>query len=200
MPDGSILQQEADEDTQPSPSEPPPVSQGYGDGNLTTKQENLLRQMVEQAESLTPPQTGTFTPTITCSIQLKPGMTGPAARPYHTSPSDRKIIAGLVAELITNGTAVESKSPFAAAGTLGKERGEDSSCKWFTVFDLNAAFHQIAFSSEQDAELAAFVTEDGLYQMRAVPFGITNAPIIMQRLIDRVLAPHKKYALAPVHG
>jgi hypothetical protein len=100
----------------------------------------------------------------------------------------------------THYECVESKSPFAAAGTLGKERGEDSSCKWFTVFDLNAAFHQIAFSSEQDAELAAFVTEDGLYQMRAMPFGITNAPTIMQRLIDRVLAPHKKYALAPVHG
>jgi len=68
--------------------------------------------------------------------------------------------------------------------------------KWFTVLDLNAAFHQIAFSSEQDAELAAFVTEDGLYQMRAMPFGLTNALAIMQRLIDRVLAPHKKYALA----
>ena len=68
--------------------------------------------------------------------------------------------------------------------------------KWFTVLDLNAAFHQIAFSSEQDAELAAFVTEDGLYQMRAMPFGLTNAPAIMQHLIDRVLAPHKKYALA----
>jgi hypothetical protein len=33
LPDGSILQQEADEDTQPTPSEIPPVSQGpyYGD-------------------------------------------------------------------------------------------------------------------------------------------------------------------------
>jgi putative NADPH-quinone reductase len=68
--------------------------------------------------------------------------------------------------------------------------------KWFTVLDLNAAFHQIAFSSEQDAELAAFVTENRLYQMRAMPFNLTNAPAIMQRLIDRVLAPHKKYALA----
>jgi hypothetical protein len=39
---------------------------------------------------------------------------------------------------------------------------------WFTILDLNAAFHQIAFSSEQDVEIAAFqvVTEDGLYQMR----------------------------------
>jgi hypothetical protein len=86
--------------------------------------------------------------------------------------------------------------------TLGQERRDDSSCHGLPgpqrryrpsiVLDLNAAFHQ---SSEQDAELAAFVTEDGLYQMRAMPFGLTNAPVIMQRLIDRVLAPHKKSRL-----
>ena len=29
-----------------------------------------------------------------------------------------------------------------------------------------------------------------------MPFGLTNVPAIMQRLIDRVLADHKKYALA----
>ena len=29
-----------------------------------------------------------------------------------------------------------------------------------------------------------------------MPFGLTNAPAIMQQLIDRVLAPHKRYALA----
>ena len=31
-----------------------------------------------------------------------------------------------------------------------------SGSKWFSVIDLNAAFHQIGFSTEQDAELAAF--------------------------------------------
>ena len=55
-----------------------------------------------------------------------------------------------------------------------------SGAQVFSVLDLNAAFHQIAFSSEKDAELAAFVTEDGHYQMRAMPFGLTNAPTIMQ--------------------
>jgi hypothetical protein len=56
----------------------------------------------------------------------------------------------------------------------------------FMVIDLNAAFHQIAFTTERDSELAAFITTDGNYQRSAV----------MQALIDRVLSPFKSFALA----
>jgi hypothetical protein len=156
LPDGSILQQEADEDTQPTPSELPPVSQGpyYGDGNLTTEQESLLCQMVERAGSLTPPQTGTFTHSHDHMFHpAKASMTGPTARPYHTSPSDRKIIAGLVAELIT---MVQLSNPTVLLLPL-------------YTWSRNAGRFVLSW---------------------------TNAPAIMQRRIDRVLAPHKKYALA----
>jgi hypothetical protein len=56
----------------------------------------------------------------------------------------------------------------------------------FTVIDLNAAFHQIAFTTECDSELAAFITMDGHYQMKSMPFGLTNAPAVMQRLIAQL--------------
>jgi hypothetical protein len=64
-------------------------------------------------------------------------MTGPTARPYHTSPSDRKIIAGLVAKLITNGMAVESNSPFASPVHLVKKGG--NFCLVMDYRVLNAA-------------------------------------------------------------
>ena len=92
-----------------------------------------------------------------------------------------------------NAATVRQLWPAARTDTL---LSSFSGSKWFSVIDLNAAFHQIGFSTEQDAELAAFVTESGHYQMKCMPFGLTNAPAIMQQLIDRVLAPHKRYALA----
>ncbi len=49
----------------------------------------------------------------------------------------------------------------------------------------------LKFMPELDIELAVFVTEDGLYQMRSILFGLTNAPAIMQRLINCVLAPQE---------
>jgi putative NADPH-quinone reductase len=37
---------------------------------------------------------------------------------------------------------------------------------------------------------------DGHYQMKSMPFDLTNAPAVVQRLIDRVLSPFKSFALA----
>ncbi len=46
--------------------------------------------------------------------------------------------------------------------------------KFLTTLDLQNAFHQVAFASTRDAELAAFVTESGHYQFTCMPFGLMN--------------------------
>ena len=42
--------------------------------------------------------------------------------------------------------------------------------------------------SERAKELSAFVTPDGLYQYKVMPFGMGNAPATFQRLINQVTA------------
>jgi hypothetical protein len=49
-----------------------------------------IRKLVEESGALDQFPIGPHTPTITCSIDLKLGTTGPVARPYVVSPADRQ--------------------------------------------------------------------------------------------------------------
>ncbi|KAI9565174.1 hypothetical protein GHT06_008951 [Daphnia sinensis] len=57
----------------------------------------------------------------------------------------------------------------------------------FSSMDLQAGYHQVPVASK-DRPKTAFVTADGLYQFRALPFGLTNAPGTFQRAMDIILA------------
>ena len=62
---------------------------------------------------------------------------------------------------------------------LGKSR-------YFSTLDLAAGYWQIRVHPKA-IEKTAFITPQGLYEFRVMPFGLMNAPSVFQRLMQRVL-------------
>ena len=58
--------------------------------------------------------------------------------------------------------------------------------KYFTTLDLAAGYWQIRVH-QGSQEKTAFVTPQGLFEFRVMPFGLCNAPAVFQRLMQQVL-------------
>lgn len=58
--------------------------------------------------------------------------------------------------------------------------------KYFSSIDLRSGYWQIEVD-ERDREKTAFVTPDGLYEFKVLPFGLCSAPATFQRMMDTVL-------------
>jgi len=59
--------------------------------------------------------------------------------------------------------------------------------KYITKIDLLKGFYQVPLT-ERAKELSAFVTPDGLFQYKVMPFGMKNAPATFERLINNVIS------------
>src|SRR3954465_6131 len=62
---------------------------------------------------------------------------------------------------------------------------------YFTTLDLASGFHQVEMELKH-RELTAFTTEFGNYEFLVMPFGLMNAPLTFQRLVDKVFDQREK--------
>ncbi|PVD21605.1 hypothetical protein C0Q70_17404 [Pomacea canaliculata] len=62
-----------------------------------------------------------------------------------------------------------------------------SGAKVFTSLDLSKAYYQVPLS-ERAKKISAFTTPFGLYEFQRLPFGLVNAPMTFQRLMDCCLS------------
>lgn len=138
--------------------------------------------------------------------------------PYRVSPRERQAIRDQVEEMLRDDVIQPSKSPWAAPVVLVRKKDGalrfcvdyrrlnkitkkdvyplpriddtlDRLChaKYFSSMDLKSGYWQIEVD-ERDREKTAFITPDGLYEFKVMPFGLCSAPATFQRVMDTVLA------------
>lgn len=61
------------------------------------------------------------------------------------------------------------------------------SSRFFTSLDMATGFHQVPLKDEESIKKTAFVTPEGHYEYLKMPYGLTNAPVVYQRIISKTL-------------
>lgn len=138
-------------------------------------------------------------------------------RPYKLSHSEREEVRIMVDELLKYDIIQESQSPYASPVLLVKKKtGDKRLCvdyralnkktikqhyplpriedqidrlagnKFFCALDLASGYYQIPLSKESRSK-SSFVTPDGQFEFKRMPFGLANAPAVFQRTINLVL-------------
>ncbi len=148
--------------------------------------------------------------------------------PHREHPAGRKKISVQVQDMLHKGVIRESQSPYAAPVVLvRKKNGSWRFCKdyrrlnavtkrvvwplpriddaldrlrgarYFSALDLESGYWQVPVADE-DQEKTAFITPDGLYEFRRMPFGLSDSPATFQYLMDKVLG-HLKWTACLVY-
>jgi len=72
-----------------------------------------------------------------------------------------------------------------------------SGAQYFSSMDCDQAYYQVPVA-KADVQKTAFITPDGLFEFKYMPFGLCNAPATFQRLLDVVLG-RLKWTIALVY-
>lgn len=140
-------------------------------------------------------------------------------RPYRMSSAQQNIVKEIVDDLLINNIIRESDSEYSSPILLvRKKNGEQRLCvdyrklnavtvkdshplpriddqidklqsgHYFISLDLKCGYHQVPLE-ESSKHFTAFVTPEGQYEYNNVPFGLTNAPRVFQRLMTKIFKP-----------
>lgn len=138
-------------------------------------------------------------------------------RPYRLSYPEKELVRSMVQEMIDADIVCESNSAYASPILLVKKKtGEKRLCvdyralnnktrkehyplpliddqldrlaghTLFISLDLASGYYQLAVA-EQSQDKTSFVTPDGQYNFKRMPFGLANAPSVFQRAMNKVL-------------
>ncbi|KAG6464992.1 hypothetical protein O3G_MSEX014865 [Manduca sexta] len=138
-------------------------------------------------------------------------------RPYRLSFPEREQVRSMVKEMMEAGIICESSSPYASPVLIVKKKtGESRLCvdyralnnktrkeyyplpliddqldrlagnSLFISLDLASGYYQIPIELKSQ-DKTAFVTPDGQYQFKRMPFGLANAPSVFQRTMNKIL-------------
>ncbi|GBN69688.1 Retrovirus-related Pol polyprotein from transposon 297 [Araneus ventricosus] len=98
----------------------------------------------------------------------------------------------LIKEMVDNGIIEESKlNEITIKDSYPLPRIDDTldalnGSQWFSTLDLKNGYWQSEIQPE-DKEKTAFTTGQGLWQFKVMPFGLCNAPVTFERLMETVL-------------
>jgi hypothetical protein len=152
------------------------------------------------------------------NIELQPGTKPVKLPPYRIHPEKSQMIQTEIDYMLKQGIIEESSSPWAAPIVIiPKPGGSIRFCtdfrrlnnltvpdaypmpriddlidkvggaKYLTKIDLSRGYWQVPMD-EASIPISAFVTPQGQFQWRYMPFGLRNAPATFQRLINKVLS------------
>ncbi|MCO5593486.1 hypothetical protein L7F22_047500 [Adiantum nelumboides] len=156
-------------------------------------------------------------------IDLVPSSSPPNRPHHKVSAAQQKEILSRINELLEKGLIQPNSSPFCSPVLLvQKKDGSWRMCidyralnkntinnrfpiptkdgildrlegaSLFSRIDLTSGYHRIRIRPE-DVHKTAFRTTFGLYEFLVIPFGLTNDPATFNRMMDRILSPHKNY-------
>ena len=137
--------------------------------------------------------------------------------PYRLNPNKSQIVKSQVDYLLQHKLVRPSHSPWSSPVVLVPKPGNDfrlcfdyrkvnkitktdtyplprvgdcidrvGNAKFLTKIDLMKGYYQVPLSERAKA-ISAFVTPDGLYECKVIPFGIKNAASTFQRMINMVI-------------